>query len=63
MFHDGDDTRIYTVVINDVEQYSIWPQGRAGELGVQRRQVVAGGSRPQQVLGVCHWTRVHDHRG
>lgn len=25
---DDDDDREYTVVINDEEQYSIWPQGR-----------------------------------
>ncbi|WP_409462536.1 MbtH family protein [Amycolatopsis sp. GA6-003] len=25
---DDDDDRIYVVVLNDEEQYSIWPQGR-----------------------------------
>ncbi|GAA2646714.1 MbtH family NRPS accessory protein [Dactylosporangium fulvum] len=25
---EEDDTRRYTVVVNDEEQYSIWPEGR-----------------------------------
>ncbi len=25
---DAEDTRVYTVVVNDEEQYSIWWQGR-----------------------------------
>jgi MbtH protein len=32
MFEDGDE-RIYKVVINDEEQYSIWPADRENPLG------------------------------
>lgn len=27
-FNDEDDSRIYIVLINDEEQYSLWPQGK-----------------------------------
>jgi len=30
---DEDDKRLYKVVINHEEQYSIWPQDRANPLG------------------------------
>ncbi len=30
---DQEDTKIYTVVINHEEQYSIWPEGREMPLG------------------------------
>lgn len=30
---EQEDTRIYTVVINHEEQYSIWPEGREIPLG------------------------------
>jgi MbtH protein len=33
MFGDEDDTRIYKVVLNHEEQYSIWPRDRANPLG------------------------------
>lgn len=32
-FDENDDTRIYTVVVNHEEQYSIWPQDREIPLG------------------------------
>jgi MbtH protein len=28
VFEDDDDTRLYHVVVNDEEQYSLWPVGR-----------------------------------
>lgn len=28
MANDAEDTRLYKVVVNDEEQYSIWPAGR-----------------------------------
>ena len=30
---DGEDTTIYKVVVNDEEQYSIWPADRENALG------------------------------
>lgn len=33
MSRDENDTTIYTVVINEEEQYSIWPAGREIPLG------------------------------
>ena len=30
---DDDDTQSYVVVLNDEEQYSIWPQGRDLPIG------------------------------
>lgn len=30
---EADDTRTYVVVVNDEEQYSIWPEGRDLPLG------------------------------
>ena len=30
---DGEDTRVYNVVVNDEEQYSIWPVDRPNPLG------------------------------
>ncbi|GGR90334.1 antibiotic synthesis protein MbtH [Streptomyces aureoverticillatus] len=40
---DDDDDREYTVVINDEEQYSIWPQGR--EVPAGWREVGVTGSK------------------
>ncbi|EPH45772.1 MbtH family NRPS accessory protein [Streptomyces aurantiacus] len=40
---DDDDDREYTVVINDEEQYSIWPQGR--EVPAGWREVGVAGSK------------------
>lgn len=37
---DDDDDREYTVVINDEEQYSIWPQGREVPAGWREVGVV-----------------------
>jgi MbtH protein len=31
--NDQEDTRIYKVVINDEEQYSIWPENRENPIG------------------------------
>jgi len=33
MFNDDDDSRIYKVVLNHEEQYSIWPADRENALG------------------------------
>ena len=33
MEDDREDTTIYVAVVNDEEQYSIWPEGRALPLG------------------------------
>ena len=30
---DKEDTIIYKVVLNDEQQYSIWPAGRENEIG------------------------------
>ena len=38
---DDDDTRTYAVVINDEEQYSIWPDDREPPAG-WRREGVSG---------------------
>jgi MbtH protein len=38
---DDDDTRAYAVVVNDEEQYSIWPQDREPPAG-WRREGVSG---------------------
>jgi MbtH protein len=35
MFRDDDDSRLYKVVINHEEQYSIWPADRENALGWQ----------------------------
>lgn len=41
MFGD-DDNREYTVVINDEEQYSIWPKGREVPAGWHEVGVAGG---------------------
>lgn len=33
MHNDDEDNRIYLVVVNDEEQYSIWPEAKAIPLG------------------------------
>lgn len=33
---DDDDTRVYAVVVNDEEQYSIWPDDREPPAGWRR---------------------------
>ena len=38
MFED-DDTRVYAVVVNDEEQYSIWPDDRELPAGWRREGV------------------------
>ena len=38
---DDDDTRTYAVVVNDEEQYSIWPDDREPPAG-WRREGVSG---------------------
>jgi MbtH protein len=40
-----EDTTIYKVVVNDEEQYSIWPANRANALGW--RDAGASGLRPE----------------
>ncbi|MFI1016462.1 MbtH family protein [Streptomyces sp. NPDC020965] len=40
---DDDDDREYTVVINDEEQYSIWPKGR--DIPAGWHEVGAAGSK------------------
>jgi MbtH protein len=40
---ERDDTTSYTVVVNDEEQYSIWPAGREMPLGW--REVGTAGSK------------------
>lgn len=35
---EEEDTRIYKVVVNDEEQYSIWPKDRENALGWEGRR-------------------------
>jgi len=42
---EAEDTRIYSVVVNDEEQYSIWPADRPNPLGW--REVSQRGSKAE----------------
>ncbi|MFD8406054.1 MbtH family protein [Streptomyces anulatus] len=39
---EADDTRSYAVVVNDEEQYSIWPEGRDLPLGWRTAEFSGG---------------------
>lgn len=45
MSNEKEDLRIYEVVVNDEEQYSIWPQGL--DLPVGWRAVGRAGKKPE----------------
>jgi MbtH protein len=52
---DDDDTRTYAVVINDEEQYSIWPDGREPPAGWRREGM--SGSRAECLAHIDRvWT-------
>jgi MbtH protein len=52
---DEDDTRIYAVVVNDEEQYSIWPDDREPPAGWRRDGV--SGSRAECLAHIDRvWT-------
>jgi MbtH protein len=55
VFGDDDGDRIYTVVVNDEEQYSIWPEDRELPKGWAR---VGQAGRKQECLDYINqvWT-------
>ncbi|MBQ1114830.1 MbtH family NRPS accessory protein [Streptomyces anulatus] len=52
---EADDTRTYAVVVNDEEQYSIWPEGRNLPLGWRTAEF--SGSRDECLAHIASvWT-------
>ena len=54
-FDDNDDSQIYRVVMNDEEQYSIWPSER--ELPLGWRETGKTGTKPECLAHIDEvWT-------